>query len=70
MNIETKITELVEQAAPLRLLADDDSEKEPLNHLITQINGLRALQDRGETETDSEAPKKRGRPAKVEDADA
>lgn len=70
MKIEDKITELAEKAAPLRLLAEDDPKKEPLNGIIVEINALRALQSKGKTEIDGEAPKKRGRPATVEGADA
>ena len=70
MKIEDKIAELLAEAAPLRLLADDDGAKEPLNYLIIQINELRALQSKGETETDGSLIKKRGRPAKIEGADA
>lgn len=70
MNIEAKIAELAKQAAPLRLLADDDEAKAMLNSFIIEINSLRALQSKGETETDGEPVKKRGRLAKVEGSDA
>lgn len=70
MNIEDKIKELADKAAPLRLLADDDTAKTPLNGIILEINSLRELQSKGITETDGEPIKKRGRPAKIEGDDA
>lgn len=55
MTIEDKITELLADAAPLRLLEDDDADKAPLAGIIDQINVLRARQSAGEAEFDETA---------------
>jgi hypothetical protein len=44
MTLEEQITELLVQAAPLRLLAGDDPEAEPLAGIVDKINALRAEQ--------------------------
>ena len=44
MSIETKIAELLDAAAPLRLLDDDDPAKDRLGFIVDEINRLRAIQ--------------------------
>lgn len=43
MTIEDQIAELLVQAAPLRLLPDDESEAAGLPKLVDRINALRAV---------------------------
>lgn len=47
MSIEDDIKRLLELAAPLRLLEDDDPAKGPLTGIVDEINKLRAEQARG-----------------------
>ena len=65
MKIEDKIAELLEQAAPLRLLPE--TEQDGLGAIVDRINALRALQASGQEEFDGEEPVKRGpgRPKKA-----
>lgn len=43
MTVDEQIAELLAQAAPLRLLADDEAEEKGLPGIVEQINALRAL---------------------------
>lgn len=45
MNIEDHIADLLAEAAPLRLLADDEAEEKGLPKLVEQINWLRKCQN-------------------------
>ncbi|MGL5736244.1 MAG: hypothetical protein ACRCYS_15375 [Beijerinckiaceae bacterium] len=44
MKLEDQITELLEEALPLRELGDDDPAKERLAGIVDRINTLRAVQ--------------------------
>lgn len=74
MSIETKLAELIAQAEPLRLLPDEEAEIAGLPGIVTQINRLRAYQERGiepdlpEVVEGADAVVKRGpgRPRKAE----
>lgn len=44
MDIEARIQALIDEAAPLRALPDEEGEKLGLNRIILQINALRAEQ--------------------------
>ena len=68
MSIETQITELLAQAEPLRL-QDAEASEAPLTVLITQINALRARQDKGEVDAPEADKPKRGRPATKHEAE-
>jgi hypothetical protein len=46
MNIEDQIADLLAEAAPLRLLPDDEAEAKGLPALVDKINCLRAKQSR------------------------
>lgn len=46
MNIEDQIADLLAEAAPLRLLPDDEAEAKGLPALVDKINRLRAVQSR------------------------
>lgn len=65
MSIETQIQELLDKAAPLRLLPED--EQGELGAIVDQINQLRALPPDAEPEAIDAAisPKRRGRPPKA-----
>lgn len=70
MSIEKTIAALLDKAAPLRLLPDDEAEAAGLQGIILEINSLRAKQARGEDIEESPEPAevKRGpgRPRKAE----
>lgn len=44
MTLEVQIAALLEEAAPLRCLVDDDPAKIPLCRIVDKINALRAIQ--------------------------
>ena len=44
MTTEDMIQELLAEAAPLRILEDDDPLKVPLTKIVDKINALRAIQ--------------------------
>lgn len=64
MTVEEKIAALLAEAAPLRLLPDDEAEEKGLPALVDQINALRALPP----ESEAVEPVKRGpgRPKKAD----
>ena len=74
MSIENQIQALLDEAAPLRLLPDDEAEEKGLPRLVDRINALRAKQANGldaepvATEEGADAVTKRGpgRPRKAE----
>lgn len=69
MSIEQQITALLEQADPLRALAEGDAGKLPLNGFIVQINALRARQSAGEADPAVEQDKpKRSRSVAIAEA--
>lgn len=74
MSIESQILALAAEADPLRVLPEDDSAKEPLNGIITEINRLRAVQAQpGFVDSDDvvvPVKRKPGRPPKGEGSDA
>lgn len=43
MNHETKIAALLKEAAPLRLLAEDDPKSARLTAIVDEINALQAI---------------------------
>ena len=65
MNIEDRITAMAAEAAPLRLLPDDEAEIAGLPVLVDRINALRALQAQGVSEVDDEPKRGPGRPRKA-----
>jgi hypothetical protein len=44
MTIEDQIAALIAEAEPLRLLSEDDPEREPLTEIVDEINRLRAIE--------------------------
>lgn len=71
MSIEDQIQALLSEAAPLRLLPDDEAEEKGLPRLVDRINALRNKQAQGMEATEEGAdaePAKRGpgRPKKAD----
>lgn len=50
MTVQEQIDALLAEAAPLRLLADDEAEEKGLPKLVEQINWLRKCQELGHDE--------------------
>lgn len=67
MTLEEQILALCSDAAPLRLLDDEQQEAQGLPGIVNKINALRAAQARGETEAIELVELKRGpgRPKKA-----
>ena len=71
MTLEDKIAALLDEAAPLRLLPDDEAEAAGLPKIVERINALRAKQSAGVVQFDENAnapteKRKPGRPRKAE----
>jgi hypothetical protein len=64
MTVQEQIDALLAEAAPLRLLADDEAEQKGLPKMVDRINALRALPP----ESEAVEPVKRGpgRPKKAD----
>ena len=70
MTILERIEALMMQAAPLRVIPEDDPSHAPLTGIVDEINRLRAMQAAGLVDL-PEVRNKPGRPrAKIENADA
>ncbi len=71
MTIEDRIQTLLAQAAPLRVIPEDDPAHAPLAGIVDEINRLREMQADGFIDM-PEVRRKPGRPSKasIEGADA
>ena len=56
MTIEDQIAALIAEAAPLRLLPDEQAEAKGLPRIVDAINALRAAQAGGQADADVIAP--------------